>query len=305
MGFAQVHQALQILQRPIGIANTWYVDGTNGNDANSGIDPGAAVKTLGQAFTLASAVNGDTIVILPGYTQTLSDNTFTIAKSGLKIVGLGRGTLRPTFTLDTGTTSTINVTAASISIENCLFVADYAAIVTVFTLTNAPDFQLKNCQFNDTSSILNALAIVTTDATSHHADGLMIDSCVWLSLTASAAISLVKAAGTNDRFSITNNYVSAATTSGAAIIPISAGKVLTNLKLLNNEFLLTGAAGTSTGYVITTNGSTNSGLIDGNQFRNLATSPLLVTASSGFSYGINYHADAADASGYILPAQDS
>ena len=64
------------------------------------------------------------------------------------------------------------------------------------------------------------------------------------------------------------------------------------------------ASGTSTGYLITSD-TAGTGFIDGNRFSALPTTPLLVTASRGYVYGINYHTDTADTSGYIIPAQDS
>ncbi len=67
---------------------------------------------------------------------------------------------------------------------------------------------------------------------------------------------------------------------------------------------ITNAAGTGTGYLITAD-TAGTGFIDGNKFFALPTTPLLVTSARGFAYGINYHADQADTSGYIIPAQDS
>ncbi len=66
----------KILIAPNIFGETWYVDGTNGNDANTGKDPDDAFATLDEARGDSSA--GDTIVIAPGtYTQTAAEEPLT------------------------------------------------------------------------------------------------------------------------------------------------------------------------------------------------------------------------------------
>lgn len=265
----------------------------------------ALYTTLTLALASCLASRGDTIIIAPGHTETISSATaLTISKAGVTIVGLGIGSMRPTFTLDTANTATINVTANNIRIFNVVFVANFLAIASLFTLTTAADFQLMNCEVRDTSSILNFLAMVTTDTTSNDADGLAITGCKCTLKATSGAVLLASALGTNDRWTISGNSYTSATTGTGAIIPIAAGKILTNFQLLNNYFNVVNATGTGTGYVITTNGSTNSGFIDGNKDHALPTTPLFCTASSGFVYGLNYHSDQADLQGYLVPGAD-
>ena len=55
----------------------------------------------------------------------------------MAIVGLGAGSLRPTFTFTTATTATIPVVGANISIQNCLFVGNFLSIASVFTETDS------------------------------------------------------------------------------------------------------------------------------------------------------------------------
>lgn len=252
------------------------------------------------------AGRGDVIYLMPGHTESISSATaLTLSVAGVQIIGLGTGGTRPTITLDTANTATINVTAANITIKNVIFIANFLAVAAAFTLTTAKDFQLINCEFRDTSASLNFIAIVVVATTSNAADGLLIDSCKFFLLATSGAIKIASALGTNDRWTIKGNYWSTPTTNAGAVLPIAAGKILTNFLLLNNRFNLVNATGTSTGYLITTNGSTNTGLIDGNIDFALPTTPLQVTASSGFVYGANYHSDTADLSGYLLPAADS
>ncbi len=262
--------------------------------------------TIGAASAVCSASRGDVIMVMPGHTETISSATaLTLSIAGVTIIGLGLGNLRPQITLDTANTATINVTAANIAIKNIIFIGNFLAIASCFTLTTAKDFQLLSCEFRDTSNVLDLLFIVTTDTTSNHADGLVVDSCVIVSSTAAGVNGLVSFLGTNDRCRISNNMYSSLSTNAAAIIPIATGKILTNFRLLNNLFNITNAAGTGTGYIFTTDGSTNTGFINGNIDHSLPTTPLFGTATSGFFYGLNYHNDAVNTSAYLLPVADS
>lgn len=261
--------------------------------------------TIALAVASCVAARGDLILVAPGHTESISSNTaLTMSISGVQVVGLGIGSQRPVITFDTANTATINVSANGVSFKNIVFVANFLAIASAFTLTTATDFQLLQCEFRDTSNVLDFLFIVTTATTANAADGIVIDGCKIMSTTAAGVQGLISFLGANDRSVIRNNYYTSLSTNTAAILPIAAGKAVTNLLILNNIMNITNAAGTGTGYLITAN-TAGTGFIDGNRFSALPTTPLLVTAGRGFAYGINYHTDTADTSGYIIPAQDS
>jgi hypothetical protein len=141
-------------------------------------------------------------------------------------------------------------------------------------------------------------------------DGLSITRTNCYLKATSGAVRLVSALGTNDRWNIIGNYYASPTTGTGAMMPIATGKVLTNLIMTDNMFNLVNAAATSTGYLITTDGTTNSGFIARNQDHCLANTTyansLLVTASSGFVFGQNWHSRSADkAPGVVLPTADT
>lgn len=275
-----------------------------------GVDPDGVPRfhsTIAGALSRCTANAGDMIVVLPGHTETISSATgLQLNVAGVNIFGLGRGSNRPTLTLDTATTATIAVSAANIKLDGFIYVANYADIVSLFTLANAPDFSISNYEVRDTASNKNFLAIIDTDATSNHADGIeMLDGKVFgLGTTSNTCI--VKMDGTNTRMNVRGNYFAHAATSGAGFMPIATGKVLTNMLLIDNAFNFVGAAGLTVGTLITTDQTTNSGLLNKNVIFDLdTTSEILVTASSGFKFGINYSSAVADKSGYIVPAQDA
>lgn len=331
--------------------------------------------TLSGALSQCIAGNGDMIIVKPQHAETISTSTaLNISASDVSIIGLGGGSNRPKFTLDTAASATIQVTGNNVSFQNCQFVANFANITALFThqqasvtasitgnvmtvsavgsgtlyvgntlsgtgvtvgtvilsqltgttggvgtynvspsqtvssttvTTLTQFFAVDNCEMRDTTSSLNFLNMVTVSATSNASDGLELTNNVAYLLATSGAVNMVLATGTNDRWLIQGNYWQTPTTNAGAVFPIATGKILTALRLLNNRFNLKNAAGTATGILITTNGSTNTGFIDGNMEFALPTSPLLVTASSGFVYGLNYHVDTADLAGYLVPAADT
>lgn len=114
------------------------VVGTRGaSDSNRGtfLDPFA---TLAKAISVAQGGRGDIIMINAGHLEQISSATaLAVNTSDVAIIGLGSGTSRPTFVLDTTTTATIAVTGANVSFQNCVFVGNFLNIATLFTLTNA------------------------------------------------------------------------------------------------------------------------------------------------------------------------
>lgn len=281
-------------------------NGKGGSDSNNGsyLQP---FSTLVGAVGKCKASRGDIIMVMPGHAETISSATgCVLATAGVAIVGLGTGDLRPTFTLDTATTAIISVTAANVSFVNCLFVANFADIAGCIK-AGAKNLTIQDCEFRDTSSILNFAKLVTLSATtSNLCDGLTIENCKWYGLGATAASAVMGVTGTNNRWTVKNNYISHAATTGAALCPISTGKVLTNFICDNNIFNLVGAQALATGILITTDGTTNSGVICRNYIKSLDdTTEILCTASSGFTFFENYYAGAADKCGYLLPAADA
>jgi hypothetical protein len=237
-----------------------------------------------------------------GHAERISSATaLTLSISGLQMVGLGCGGLRPTFTLDTANTSTINVSAANVSFTNCLFVANFAAIASLFTLAAANDFRLDGCEFRDTTSILNFASIVTTDTVTNDASGLTVLNSLWNGLGATANTTMVNMKGTNFRLFVQGNYMTHAATTQAGGMIIATGKVVTGMQWIGNTHIFVGVDST-VGEVVSTNGTTNSGVFQGNNTYSLATTTVnMCTASSGFKYFNNLHIATADKSGYLIP----
>lgn len=280
---------------------------TGANTGNSNGSFARPFSTLAYAVSQCVANRGDIIMLKPGHAESIASATaLSMSVAGVAVIGVGTGSLRPAFTLGTATTATINITAANVSFFNCLFKANLADIVSLFTTTAAKSFTLDNCEFRDNSSILNFARIVDTNATSNDTDDLTITNCNFFGLGATANSCLIKMDGTNARLIVRNCFIAHAAVTDAGLMPIATGKVVTSAIIDNNIMSFVGATNATTGTVITTDGSTNSGMISRNLIQSLdATSEILVTASSGFLFSQNYSSAVADKSGYLLPAADS
>lgn len=303
---------------PAARGETYYVSNSTaslaaGQSAGSSSNKGTYNKpfsTLQKAVDVCVANRGDTIIVCPGHAESITSATaLAINKAGINILGLGVGENRPTFTLTTANTAKIVVSANNVSINNCVFVANFLNIAVLFDLTTATGFNFDNCEVRDTSATLNFLNVFQLSATSNANDGLRITQNRFFLKHATGAANMVSLRGTIDRVYIADNYFSSLTTSAGAVLVGAAGKAITNLLVLNNVFNLVNAAATATGYLLTTD-TTGSGYFDGNRDFCLANttyaSSLQVTAGRSFRFGLNWHSRTADKSpGVVLPAADT
>lgn len=90
--------------------------------------------TLSFAVSQCTPGKGDIVMVKSGHSETISTATaLRLSVSDVAIIGLGGGTSRPRFVLDTGTTSTINITANNLSFQNCQFIGNFLSIAALFT----------------------------------------------------------------------------------------------------------------------------------------------------------------------------
>lgn len=286
----------------------WFVSSVAGLSGNTGDDPMRPMATLQAAFNKCRANKDDYVILMPGHTETISTATaVTLATAGVTVIGMGAGPKRPTFTLGTAATTTINVTAANIEIHNCIFAANFADITSAVTLGNAPGLRLIDCEFRDTSAILNFLSTVTTDTTSNHADDLRLDRCRRLGAGATAATNIINMLGTNRRLRVTNCYFTHRCVDNAALfMPIATTKIVTDMEVADCIFNFFGVSSASVGVLISTDVSTNTGYIARCYVKHLdATAEVMCTASSGFIFMDLKASAVADKQGYLVPDADS
>lgn len=277
--------------------------GSNGNRGTYD----APFSTIDYAIGMCTAGRGDIIFVKPGHAETLSSAGAIAADvAGVAIVGLGTGSLRPTITFDTAAGATISVSAANVAFKNLIFSANFADITAVFTTTTAKWLTIEDCRIQATATNMNFLNIVDTNATTNDTDGLALLNNVWVEPDL-ATLGMVKMDGTNASVRIEDNTVTVGVNNNVAtLMAIATGKIVTSASVQRNKVYRLNTDTATGGLLVTTDGSTNTGVIADNYAQHADTAAeILVTASSGFGFFFNYASGVAGASGYLLPAADS
>jgi hypothetical protein len=172
-------------------------------------------KTLNEALRQCKSGWGDTVLVLPGHAENISAaDQMSYLVAGTRIIGLGNGNNRPTFTW-TIATSTFLLDVANVRIENCILNMDpgagtvsVAAPITV----SAAGCQIVNCKMRvSTDANSKATIPITTTAAG---DDLEIDCCEILGATAGEVTTVIRAVGA-DQLKITNTRIVAATSAVA------------------------------------------------------------------------------------------
>ena len=162
----------------------FWVDSTTGSDSYSGLTPSKPMATLDAAINLCTADKGDIIYVMPGHAETITaTDGFDADVAGIKIIGLGWGETRPTFTF-TATGSQVNVGAASVWIENLRFIAGVSAVVAGVQVEGKTDVVFKNCEwdYSGTTGHDFVLALEFEE----NADRSIVENCVFRSEPATA-----------------------------------------------------------------------------------------------------------------------
>lgn len=96
------------------------------------LDPFATVQYA--VNTACVPGRGDIVFVGSNHKETLADAvTLMLNCSGVAVIGLGSGSIRPTFTYATATTANIPVYGANVTVQNCLFIANVAGVASAFT----------------------------------------------------------------------------------------------------------------------------------------------------------------------------
>lgn len=132
------------------------VNGSNGN-------PGTYQKpfsTINGAVAMCTAGRGDIIYVMPGHVETITAAAgVNLSKSGVALIGLGVGALRPTINL-TAVPSSVDMSAANCSMKNILITGGIDAI-TRSVLVSAADCTIEGCEIRDVTGQM-LLGILTT-----------------------------------------------------------------------------------------------------------------------------------------------
>ena len=156
----------------------FFVDSTASNKddkSGSGETPSTPFATLDFAVGQCTANDVDTIYLMPGHAENVaSAGAIDLDVAGIRIIGLGQGQLRPTFTFITAITADIDIDAAGIYMENILFVNGINNLTAPIDV-NAADFTMMNCETRDNTASVHCDDFIVTD---DNADRLHIEGWV-------------------------------------------------------------------------------------------------------------------------------
>jgi len=199
--------------------NYWFVDSGSANASDAagyGQNPDAPVATIDYAIGLATASNGDVIVVMPGHAETLTtEGAITADVAGVRILGLGIGRDRPTLTWG-GKSAAILVSANDFTFENIVFDMSFATGADTGVSVTGTDFKL-----------LGSEVILSDDSTGKVGHGIylsggtrtQISDCQFLGsgLATSAVTEVVFVGSRVDDVNISNVYVAAYVDSGTEL----------------------------------------------------------------------------------------
>jgi hypothetical protein len=257
--------------------------------------------TIDYAIGQCTASRGDIIAVMPGHTETISAAAgIACDVAGIAIVGLGKGSLRPTITLDTAATASMTISAANVTISNLLFSAAFADITRIINVTST-DAHIDQCEFVAAAADENWVDVIDASGADNTADGLTVTGCRAFDLDA-ANDSFIEITGDINRLTVVDNLVVHDNASATAMIEQATGKDMVNTLIQNNSYMTLKTAGD----VLVDNDTTaNSGMAIGNYASHADTAAEVLVDADGLGQMENYGSGVITASGYLLPAADS
>jgi len=250
-------------------------------------------STLDYAVGKCTANRGDIIMIMPGHAETYSTPTatsddLTLDVAGIAIIGLGAGSLRPTFTFDTANTVTVAVTAANVAIYNCAFVGNFLSNAIMFTLTTAKNFALIKNHFSDTSASLNTVNIIESTGAANTVDGLYCEGNRASMLGTTFNCFAVLAATARGMTFIDNIVDSIDTADAPALLNVTG--IVTDLYMARNTVGVLGT--TNANIILKVTGTTSTGFFDQNVCHSLDTTGVMATVNGGYRFSRSEHGGA-------------
>ncbi len=281
----------------------WFVSSVTGSANYDGKTAQKPKATIAQALALATADQGDVIVLLPKHAETLTAaGGVTLSKAGVRVLGLGTGAQRPKLTYGTSTAATLLISAADVSINNVVFESNLSNVVTAINIT-AANAWLENLTFQNAGTNKDFLTpIKATGTTDNEADGLRVVGCRWKSADADA-LEFIEVNANLDGLVAKDNYVCSIGTASPFIL-CAGTKVLSNALIAYNYLQ---NANTSGDIFINNGGSTGqTGIVAYNVAGNLdVTGAQDFGAATGLQFFQNFTTSTSTESGALTQTADT
>lgn len=240
--------------------------------------------TLAAALANVVADRGDLIFLAEGYSETITAAAGSgVAKAGVRIIGLGDGANRPTFTFTTAVAASFDITAARVYIYNCIFTCGIDAQTAMINI-NTADVTIDNCDVNTNSGTVGAVVGILTAAT---AARLKVVNCRFLGPATNSGTTTTAQIDheVGVDYTIENNYFT-----GKCTQNITNGAAVLRGEIRANRFV------TYTGTKSINMHASSTPFITNNRF-NVPSGTAPVVAAAGFVAGNTYSAAAGVTAG--------
>lgn len=224
------------LQTPFGIqippsGRVLYVRSTGVQTGDTPEIAKRLLPTLAAALSRCRSGLGDTIICLPGHSESVTDNTMlTNLVAGTRIRGVGFGAMMPVFRW-TAAGSQWVMNKADVDIRGLRLRLEGAAVTKAIAITGASNSLIENDIEIGSTVTTNVAAIAVEVGTG--ADACVIAKNRFRSTATSASTDCVLISGTAvDRVSVVDNVMMASTTTTNGLIRCTAAA--TNLLIARN-----------------------------------------------------------------------
>ena len=255
--------------------------GSNGNDGTYR----RPFSTIDFAIGKCTASRGDIIVVMPGYTETLTTaGAIAVDVAGVAIVGLGIGTMRPTITMNAAA-ATVLISAANVSIQNFLFPGAFADVAAAVA-TSAAWTSLDRLEFTESGSGNYLAYMAATGASDGDNDGLSVTNCRGTAVDGNQN-SMITLLTDVDRLVVADCFYSSEHASTQELITVASGKTLTNILLSRLIY----SAPSKTGGAQIIGGSTavdNTGIMENCLGATIDTDSTIIEDATGIMLFENY-----------------
>lgn len=225
----------------LGTGKVFYVDSAAGGSSSStGTTLATAAPTLDVGVNLCTANRGDIIYVVQGHNEALdAASDVDIDVAGVTVIGLGAGSLKPTFDYDAATADMFVIGADNVTVINLRLRVSANATPNAIDIPDGIDYaSILSCDFGfaETSTDEFATAIQTNDASNY----LTVKGCYFDS-GAEAAVAAITMSKDTKGTNFSGNIVIGTYSTAPVLADTTAS---TNMLIDSNVFFTAGTADT-------------------------------------------------------------
>ena len=210
----------------------FYVHSGTGTDSLArGHNSDFPLATVDYAVALCTANKFDRIYAMPGHAEDITAATSLVMDiDGVSVIGIGSGTLKPTFTFTTAAAALWSITGANCAVKNVRLVSDFTnGITSGITLGAAADgCELIDIDMVEGSSSKEFLIGVTITAACHN---VKIRNLNFYGAAGGTCSACILVAGASDNLSIEDCFLIGDFSSS---VIHAAGATSVDVRILNN-----------------------------------------------------------------------